>query len=121
MTSRVSTEGGAKARLEHRMADASANPYTAVAAVLQAARLGYEARLPLPPMETGDGFDSVDAKQGVATNLRNAMRDLAADTALREAVGPELVDHQVFMKDREFRKTRDLEPDALLDFYVWFV
>ncbi|MEC3860816.1 glutamine synthetase family protein [Mesobacterium sp. TK19101] len=121
VTTRVSTEGGAKARLEHRMADASANPYTAAAAVLQAARLGYEARMALPPMETGDGFDKIDAKQGTAPNLRKAMRDLQADTALTQAVGAELCAHQAFMKDHEFRKTRDLEPNALLDFYVWFV
>ena len=121
VTTRVSNEGGAKARLEHRMADASANPYSAAAAVLQAARLGFEAGLGLPPAETGDGFDRNDATEGVAENLRLAMRDLEADTALSTAVGPELVAHQVFMKEREFRKTRDLEPDALLDFYVWFI
>lgn len=40
VTTRISGEGGAKSRLEHRMADGSANPYTAVAAVLQAALLG---------------------------------------------------------------------------------
>ncbi len=121
VTTRVSAEGGKKARLEHRMADASANPYTACAAVLQAARLGYEAEMGLPPMETGDGFDKIDARTAVAPNLRGAVRDLAADTALAEAVGKDLVEHQVFMKEREFRKTRDLEPGALLDFYVWFV
>ena len=103
------------------MADASANPYTATAAVLQAARLGFEARLNLPPIETGDGFDRTDAKTGVAANLRQAARDLQADTALAQAVGAELVEHQVFMKEREYRKTRDLEPNALLDFYVWFI
>ncbi|APE43883.1 glutamine synthetase [Sulfitobacter alexandrii] len=121
VTTRVSCEGGAKARLEHRMADASANPYTATAAVLQAARLGYEGKLALPPIETGDGFDRTDAKQGVAPHLRQAARDLEADTVLSEAVGRELVAHQVFMKEREYRKTRDMEPNALLDFYVWFV
>ena len=121
VTTRVSSEGGAKARLEHRMADASANPYTAAAAVLQAARLGYEAKRGLPPIETGDGFDKVDAKTGTADNLRNAVKDLASDTALADAVGRELVENHVFMKEREFRKTRDMEPDALLDFYVWFV
>ncbi len=57
MTTRISSEGGAKARLEHRMADASSNPYMAVAAVLQAARLGVEGGYDLPPMETGDGFE----------------------------------------------------------------
>ncbi|NNE53522.1 MAG: glutamine synthetase [Sulfitobacter sp.] len=121
VTTRVSGEGGKKARLEHRMADASANPYTACAAVLHAARLGYEQGLSLPPMEKGDGFDKVDAREGVAANLRKAVRDMEADQPLTEAVGAELVKHQAFMKDREFRKTRDLEPDALLDFYVWFV
>lgn len=121
VTTRVSGEGGAKARLEHRMADASANPYTAAAAVLQAARLGYEARMSLPPMETGDGFDKVDAKVGTGANLRKAVQDLMADTPLVDAVGRELVENHAFMKEREFRKTRDLEPYAMLDFYVWFV
>ena len=121
VTTRVSSEGGAKARLEHRMADASANPFTAAAAVLQAARLGYEAKLDLPPIETGDGFDKVDTKTGTAQNLRNAVKDLTADTALVDAVGRALVENHAFMKEREFRKTRDLEPDALLEFYVWFV
>ncbi len=121
VTTRVSGEGGPKTRLEHRMADASANPYTACAAVLQAARLGYEAKMQLPPMETGDGFDRTDAREGVAKNLREAVRDLEADTALVEAVGVELVANHAFMKEHEFRKTRDLEPNALLDFYVWFV
>ncbi|WP_170464441.1 glutamine synthetase family protein [Ruegeria arenilitoris] len=121
VTTRVSGEGGAKARLEHRMADASANPYTAAAAVLQAARLGYEAKMNLPPIETGDGFDKVDARTGTAPNLRKAIQDLQADTALVDAVGRELVENHAFMKEREFRKTRELEPDALLDFYVWFI
>ncbi|KUJ77204.1 glutamine synthetase family protein [Ruegeria profundi] len=121
VTTRVSGEGGAKARLEHRMADASANPYTACAAVLQAARLGYESGMNLPPIETGDGFDKVDARTGTAPNLRKAIHDLQADTALVDAVGRELVENHAFMKEREFRKTRELEPDALLDFYVWFI
>ena len=103
------------------MADASANPYTAVASVLQAARLGVEGRYDLPPMETGDGFDRNDAKVGVAGNLRKALADMVADQSLAQAVGPEIVAHQAFMKEREFRKTRDMEPNALLDFYVWFV
>ena len=121
VTTRISEEGGAKARIEHRMADASANPYTAVATVLQTARLGVEGQYDLPPMETGDGFDKTDARVGVAANLRKAVEDIMADQALAKALGPEIVAHQAFMKEREFRKTRDLEPNALLDFYVWFV
>ena len=121
VTTRISGEGGAKARLEHRMADASANPYTAVAAVLQAALLGVEKGYALPPMETGDGFDHMDATEGVANDLAGAVADLAADTALAQAVGPELVANHVYMKEKEVKKTRDLEGDALRDFYVHFV
>ncbi|MDZ4097007.1 MAG: glutamine synthetase family protein [Paracoccaceae bacterium] len=121
VTARVSGEGGRKARLEHRMADASANPYTAVAAVLQAARLGVEGTYPLPPIEGGDCFDRIDATDGVAATLCEAMDDLAADRALGDAVGRDLVDHHVFMKRAEVEKTDGLSGDAQRDFYVWYV
>lgn len=121
VTTRISSEGGAKARLEHRTADASANPYTAVAAVLQAARLGVENAYPLPPIETGDGFDRTDAREGTAADLKGAVNDLERDTVLAQAVGSELVANHVFMKRKEVRKTRDLEGDGMRDFYVHFI
>jgi len=121
VTTRISSEGGAKARLEHRMADASANPYTAVAAVLQAARLGVENGYGLAPIETGDGFERTDAKHGTAMELGRAIDDLDTDTALGGAVGSELVANHAFMKRKEVVKTRTLEGDALRDFYVYFV
>ena len=103
------------------MADASSNPYTTVAALLQAARLGVEQGYALPPMETGDGFDRTDTRESTAMTLKGAISDLEKDTALAEAVGRELVANHVFMKQKEVRKTRDLEGDALRDFYVHFV
>ena len=121
VTTRISGEGGAKARLEHRMADASANPYTAVAAVLHAARLGVVNGHSLPPMETGDGFERTDAREGTAADLKGAVADLERDTDLVRAVGEELVANHVFMKRKEVQKTRDLEGDALRDFYVYFI
>jgi glutamine synthetase len=121
VTTRISGEGGAKARLEHRMADATSNPYTAVAAVLQAARLGVKNAYPLPPLETGDGFEKTDVKEGTAVDLKKAVDDLEADTALSSAVGQMLVENHVFMKRKEVKKTRDLEGDQLRDFYVYFV
>ena len=121
VTSRVSAEGGKKARLEHRMADATANPYAATAAVLQAARLGYEGRYELPPMETGDCFTANDAEYGVAADLSGALDDLAADTALTGAVGQLFCDHHIHMKRVEVEKTKALEGEALRDWYIWFV
>ncbi len=121
VTTRVSGEGGAKARLEHRMADAAANPYTAVAAVLQAALLGVEQGYDLPAMETGDGFEVTDTDVGVAADLAGALDDLEADTTLTAAIGQGLVDNHLFMKRAEVEKTADLEGDALRDFYVHFI
>jgi glutamine synthetase len=121
VTTRVSTEGGAKARLEHRMADASANPYTAVAAVLQTALLGVENGYDLQPMETGDGFEHTDATVGAALDLKSAVSDLAADKALAEAVGTILVENHIFMKEAEAEKTESLDADALRDFYIYYL
>ena len=121
VTTRISGEGGAKTRLEHRMADATANPYTAVAAVLQASLLGVEQGYDLGPIETGDGFDRTDARDGTAVDLKRAMNDLEADQVLGDAVGRLLVDNHIFIKRKEVIKTRDLEGDGLRDFYVHFV
>ena len=121
VTVRVSEEGGAKTRLEHRMADASCNPYTALAALLQSARLGVEQAYPLPPAEGGDCFDRIDAGHGVAASLAGAMDDLEADTVLGNALGRALTDHHIFMKRIEVTKTAGLEGDALRDYYIWYV
>ncbi len=121
VTVRVSEEGGPKTRLEHRMADASANPYTAVAAVLQAALLGVENSYPLQAPEAGDCFDRIDAGHGVAATLSEAMDDLVVDVALGDAVGRGLTDHHIHMKRIEVTKTAGLAGDALRDYYIWFV
>jgi glutamine synthetase len=121
VTVRLSAEGGKKARLEHRMADAASNPYTAVATVLQAALLGVRNKYPLQPLETGDGFTSNDASHGVAASLTEALDDLQADTALSNAVGAGLVENHIYMKRAEVDKTAALEGDALRDWYIWYL
>ena len=121
VTVRISEEGGVKTRLEHRMPDASANPHVAVAAILQAARLGVENGYPLPAPEAGDCFERTDAGHGVAASLAEAMDDLEADRALGDAVGRELTDHHVFMKRVEVDKTAGLTGAALRDYYIWYV
>lgn len=103
------------------MPDASSNPYTALAAVLQAARLGFEGSYDLPAPEAGDGFDRVDAGVGVAGSLSEAMDDLESDRALGDAVGRDLVDHHIFMKRIEVAKTEGLEGASLRDYYIWYV
>lgn len=121
VTTRVSAEGGTKSRLEHRMADAAANPYIAVAAVLHAALLGVENGYDLPQRETGDGFEVTDAAEGVAETLAGAIEDLRADAALGDAVGRILVDNQLFMREAEVEKTATMDHAELRDFYIPFL
>ena len=121
VTTRVSSESGKRARLEHRMGDAAANPYVAVAAVLQAAMLGVKNNYELGAPESGDGFESTDAKEGVAESLAGAIADLEADTELCEAVGSLLVANHIFMKNEEVGKIADLDDEELRDYYIHFV
>jgi glutamine synthetase len=118
VTVRVSAEDGASARLEHRMGDGAANPYTLVAAVLQAARLGLQHGYPLQAMETGDGLTGQDATVSVASSLGAALDHLQADTVLTQALGAELVANHVFMKRNEVEKTADCDALGARDFYI---
>ena len=121
VTTRVSAEGGEKARLEHRMADASANPYIAVAAILQASLLGVEQQYPLIAPETGDGFELTDATEGVGGDLAAAIADLTADEMLGDAVGRMLVENQLFMRTAEVDKTAEMDHSSLRNFYIPFL
>jgi glutamine synthetase len=121
VTTRVSAESGAKARIEHRMGDGAANPYVLVATVLQAARLGVVHNYLLPPRETGDCFEHTTATSAAPDNLAEAMDELEKDTVLSAAVGQVLVDNQVFMKRAEVEKTKDLTGDALRDYYINYI
>jgi len=121
VTTRLSAEGGERPRIEHRMGDGAANPYTAVAAVLQAARLGLAGGYDLPPAETGDCIGRQDAGEGVPDSLAAALDALAADHKLVAAVGTALVENHIFVKRHEIEKTASLEGDSLRDFYIYYV
>jgi glutamine synthetase len=121
VTTRLSAEGGNRSRIEHRMADGAANPYTLVATVLQAARLGLAGKYALPPAETGDCIERHDAQDGVPEDLAAALQALAADDKLVSALGKTLVENHIFVKENELRRTAALEGDALRDFYIYYV
>lgn len=121
VTTRLSAETGVKARLEHRMGDACANPYTLVAAVLQAARLGVVNKYDLPPAETADCIMNHDAKDGVPDTLAEALKALAADQALVSAIGELLVANHIGIKELELERTAALEGEALRDYYIYYV
>ncbi len=119
-TVRVAAEQGAGARLEHRMADCTSNPYLATATVLQAARLGVSEGYELPPEETGDCFETVNTDRCVPPDLFAALMALESDQKLVEAVGRPIVDYLVELKRAEWNKylghTTDWETGHYLEF-----
>ncbi|MDE0308581.1 MAG: glutamine synthetase family protein [Acidiferrobacterales bacterium] len=121
VTTRISSETGDQARIEHRMADGAVNPYTATATVLQAARLGYEKGYDLPPAETADCLENHDATQGVPDDLGAALAELKADTDLVDAVGAELVGNLAVIKEYELESTADMDQRQLRDYYIHYI
>ncbi len=121
VTTRSSTKTANSARLEHRMADCATNPYQAVTAVLQAARLGVEGPLPLQPAEDLDGIEHVREKRHIPSGLDKSLNALDRDVALRKAVGELYCDALLFLKRDEFQRLEGKSVDAVRDFYLPFI
>ncbi len=121
VTTRCSTKSAKSARLEHRMADCATNPYQAVAAVLQAARLGYENKLPLQPAEDLDGLENVREKRHIPSGLDKSLNALDKNVALRKAVGEAYCDALLYLKRDEFKRLLGKSVDDVRDFYLPFI
>ncbi len=121
VTTRSSTKSVRSARLEHRMADCSTNPYLAVTSVLQAARLGVANSLPLQKAEDLDGMENVRARRHVPATLNKALDALDNNALLREAVGSLLCDALLFLKRDEVKRLAGKSVDEVRDFYLPFV
>ena len=101
---RVPPERGERTRIESRLADGACNVHTAIAGVLQAARLGVADELDCPEPETNDGMEAWNTEVTSASNLADALAHLRADTALAEAVSSDLVDNFLAIKDAEWER-----------------
>lgn len=121
VTTRCSTKSAKSARLEHRMADCATNPYQAVAAVLQAARLGYRSEMPLQPAEDLDGLENVREKRHIRPGLDKSLDALDQDKALRQAVGELYCDALLFLKRDEFKRLVGKGVDDVRDYYLPFI
>tara|TARA_Y100000588_G_scaffold89666_1_gene96256 strand:- start:670 stop:1785 length:1116 start_codon:yes stop_codon:yes gene_type:complete len=121
VTVRIPGERGKATRIEHRMADCGANPYTTTAAILLAAKLGVDNKYELQSAETGDCFESTDAKRHLASNLSDALVDLQNDKILKDTIGPALIDHFVAIKQAEVEKTRGFEIADEFAYYGHYV
>ncbi len=107
---RVPPPRGAATRLENRTADGAVSIHLAIAAVLQAARLGVTQSLECPGPETGDGFENPVTDVLCGQSLPEALRMLEANQAFVDALGPELVANYVFVKDIEWERFTEANP-----------
>ena len=121
VTTRCSTSSPKSARLEHRMADCATSPYQAVAAVLQAARLGVAGSLPLQPAEDLDGLENVRERRHIPSGLDKSLEALDRDVMLRQAVGEAYCDGLLYLKRDEFKRLLNKSVDEIRDFYLPFV
>jgi glutamine synthetase len=109
VTIRVSPDRGAATRLEHRVADAAANPYLVGAALLHAARMGVEGELDPPPPQPVGQEPNTDRK--VPATLEAALDALEADRELVDALGPGLVQAFAMVKRAEWKRYAEAVAD----------
>ena len=88
-------------------ASADANPYLIAAASLGAGLLGIEQQLDPGEPLTGNAYEqeaNLPPARQLATNLRDATRDLEQSAEARDLFGDEFVDHFIASRDWEVRE-----------------
>lgn len=121
-TVRVPPTRGPETRLQHRLADGSANPYLVVAALLQAARMGDKSRINPGKSLNDHRDDEPDDGRTTPETLLAAVEALQADGELSSSMGPRLVDNFCQLKTIEWNNFVDSEPrwvDKIDEFSEW--
>ena len=101
-------------RLEYRGADAAANPYLALGAIIRAGLEGIRERLPCPPIlgvdpATLTGGDAERFGVGALPSTPGeALAALEGDATARGWLGPLLSDAYLSLKRAELAETADL-------------
>ena len=112
-------EPASELRLEYRGADASANPYLALGAIVRAGLDGVRARLPAPPILEVDPATLTDdeaVRYGVAAlpaSLDDSLQALAGDATARGWMPPLLYEAYVAVKRAELEAVASLDLDGI--------
>jgi glutamine synthetase len=111
-------------RLEYRGADASANPYLALGAIVGAGLEGVRARLPAPAILDRDPaqLDAEEAERfgvgALPATLGEALRALAGDDTVRGWMTPALYDAYTSVKRAELDAATDVDLEELCRRYA---
>lgn len=117
---RVPVERGSATRVENRGPCASANPYLAMAAVLAAGLDGIENKIDPGQPAPEDVYGSDPGTfNNVTFWLQDALKDFKADTVLTDALGPELVQAFLALKDHEIERYRTCVTDWEFNEYAY--
>jgi len=114
----------AQMRLEYRAADAAANPYLALGALVRAGLDGVRRELPAPPILELDP-SQLDAAEkaryrvgGLPDSLEGALQALAEDEQARAWMSPLLYDAYVDLKRAELEAVSGLDAGELCSRYA---
>jgi glutamine synthetase len=110
--------------VEYRVADASANPYMALGALIHAGVDGIEKQLSLP-VHPDVAFAAMTAEERRSAGMRplprtlaEALDNLCATPAAREWFGPQFLDLYVNFKRQEEQAVAGLDPQTICDRYA---
>jgi len=121
VTVRVPPARGAGTRLEHRVGDGAVGVHQAIAAVLTAARLGFERGYELPPAETQDCIENASTEVVVPDSLEKALDALERDSDMVKEFGADFVEGFVTVKRAEWARFQEHTTDWELNEYLPFL
>ncbi|MBZ9674504.1 glutamine synthetase family protein [Mesorhizobium sp. ES1-1] len=109
--------------IEYRAADATGNPYLSLAAIIRAGLEGLNAKLPSPPLVTGDPTLMSEAERSnlglvrLPETLPAALDALLADSVVTGWFAPVFIETFVGLKRHEAERLAGLDPVAICDLY----
>ncbi|MER8524349.1 glutamine synthetase [Mesorhizobium sp. M0644] len=109
--------------IEYRAADATGNPYLSLAAIVRAGLEGLKAKLPAPPLVSGDPTQMSVAERKklglvrLPETLPTALDALLADKTVTGWFAPVFVETFVGLKRHETERLAGLDPVAVCDLY----
>ncbi|MFJ4680106.1 MULTISPECIES: glutamine synthetase [unclassified Kitasatospora] len=101
-----------QANAEIKCFDAAANPYLAVGGVLAAGLAGLDAALRLPPETTGDPDGTAER---LPATLGHAVAALRASPVLRAAMGEQLWQAVIDVREAEIARFADRTPEEIVE------